>query len=375
MKSLTADLLDLWAVLDMPLESAWDQRIVREEPLPPTLDMIAQMEERKAQLQEERQARETEVKEYASKISALWRQLQVPEADQEAFFARHAGLGPTVLAACKEELQRLQERKAASMNDLIAAARRELDDLWKELRMSTGERAEFAALAAGAPSEEVLQAHTAEIERLQLRLEHYRPLLGMINRRETLRHERHELDVAAADPSRLLSKNRHMAQQLLHEEKLRKQIAKELPAVEARLKTALADWENRYQQAFLWEGKRYLDMLDDEEVAARRKKEDEKARRDEKKQRAAVPAVARENLAPPVARTPAAGTRLSGTSAAAASLPAKSCGGAGKAAVAPLLETPQPVRHAASHRTPAPTPCGPVATPSSLAPPTEHKLV
>ncbi len=131
------------------------------------------------------------------------------------------------------------------------------------------------------------------------KLKEYRPIISLIEKRESLNKERAELDAAASDPNRLLSKSSNQAARLLKEEKLRKTIAKDLPKIEENLKKVsesrlavtalthflyitqtLAAWEKQYDQPFMWGGRRYLETLDAELEADRRRKEDDRARRE-----------------------------------------------------------------------------------------------
>ncbi len=76
-------------------------------------------------------------------ISSLWTQLNICEVEQEEFFNRNTGLGPSVLEAVRVELRRLEDLKAASMKQLIADARAQLTQTWNELHLSADERLQF----------------------------------------------------------------------------------------------------------------------------------------------------------------------------------------------------------------------------------------
>lgn len=85
----------------------------------------------------------------------------------------------------------------------------------------------------------------------------------MLNQRETILQQKKEFDASSADPDRLLSKKRDPGR-LLREEKFRKLVAKELPKIESKLKLVIEDWQTKYQQPFIWEGRYYLDELPNE---------------------------------------------------------------------------------------------------------------
>ena len=66
--------------------------------------------------------------------------------------------------------------------------------------------------------------------------------------------------MASTDKSRLMSRERGYAQQLLNEEKVRKRYF-ELPKFEKILYGMLIEYKNKYGTDFEWDGKPYIETL------------------------------------------------------------------------------------------------------------------
>ncbi|OJJ37551.1 hypothetical protein ASPWEDRAFT_50698 [Aspergillus wentii DTO 134E9] len=105
----------------------------------------------------------------------------------------------------------------------------------------------------------------AEITRLETLKEQRASTLELVEKHRTLLSDRQALANSSQDASRLMARGnkgeRRDPGKLLREEKMRKRIAKELPKVEADLRTELENWEDEYGRPFLVHGERYLDEL------------------------------------------------------------------------------------------------------------------
>ena len=120
-------------------------------------------------------------------------------------------------------------------------------------------------------NDDTLRAHQDEINKLQLKLKEYKPIIVLIERREMIKREREELDASAQDKSRLLSKNSSV--NLLREEKVRRMVSKEMPKIDEKLKSTLKAWESMYGQPFLYHGEHYLHVIEDDAQAEQAKKD------------------------------------------------------------------------------------------------------
>lgn len=115
-------------------------------------------------------------------------------------------------------------------------------------------------------SDALLEAHEAEIARLEALREQRAPTLAMIDKYRSLVKDRDDLAASSQDASRLMLRGQKGEKRdptrLLREEKMRKRIAKELPKIESDLRQILEAWEEEYGRPFLVHGERYLDELE-----------------------------------------------------------------------------------------------------------------
>jgi Ase1/PRC1/MAP65 family protein len=120
-------------------------------------------------------------------------------------------------------------------------------------------------------SDALLSAHEVEISRLEALKDQRAPILSMIDKHRSLIKDRNDLQQSSQDASRLMARGNKGEKRdpgkLLREEKMRKKIAKELPRIEAELRTILENFEEEYGRAFMVHGERYLDELNATAVA------------------------------------------------------------------------------------------------------------
>ncbi|KAH0296763.1 hypothetical protein KCU71_g13769, partial [Aureobasidium melanogenum] len=167
----------------------------------------------------------------------------------------------------EDELARLNELKRQNLHLFVEDARFKLQELWDGLYFSEEEMLEFTpAFSADVYSDALLEAHEAEIARLEALREQRAPTLAMVDKYRSLVKDRDDLAASSQDASRLMLRGQKGEKRdptrLLREEKMRKRIAKELPKVESDLRQILEEWEEEYGRPFLVHGERYLDELE-----------------------------------------------------------------------------------------------------------------
>ncbi|KAJ4456679.1 putative Microtubule-associated protein; MAP65/ASE1-type [Paratrimastix pyriformis] len=194
---------------------------------------VKSLDDQLATLEEELQRRQTQLREFAVIIKALWNRLGVSEAERDTFLKSNEGLSLDVLANCEREVQRLQAVKAEKMAELV-----------KDVRVKITQHEEMLATLEG-------------------RLAQLRPILALVGQREELIMQKVEFEKATSDPSRLCSKAPRDPGRLLREEKFRKAIKRELPKLNTGLQAAIQEWETSTGQHFLYCGQRYIHLLDD----------------------------------------------------------------------------------------------------------------
>ncbi|KAK1139832.1 Microtubule bundling protein [Aspergillus melleus] len=263
------EIIKLWAELGTP-QVQTDSNIVkyyRESPEQLGLHEsdLASMRAKREKLLEEKRGRERKLKDLRLAVESLWERFGVEEGDRKAFLSANRGCGLRTINEFEEELGRLNELKRQNLHLFVEDARCRLQELWDSLYYSEEEMLDFAPAFSDVCSDALLEAHEAEITRLQALKEQRAPTLQLIERHRSLLSERDALAASSQDASRLMGRGvkgeRRDPGKLLREEKMRKRIAKELPKVEADLRKELEMWEDEFGRPFLVHGERYLDEL------------------------------------------------------------------------------------------------------------------
>ncbi|KKK14922.1 hypothetical protein P175DRAFT_0528425 [Aspergillus ochraceoroseus IBT 24754] len=263
------EIIKLWAELGTP-QAQTDSSIVqhyRESPEQLGLHEsdLSSLLARREKLLDEKRGRERKLKDLKNSVEGLWERFGVEECDRKAFLAANRGCGLRTINEFEEELTRLNELKRQNLHLFVEDARCRLQELWDNLYFSEEEMLDFTPAFSDVYSDALLEAHEAEIARLDALKEQRAPTLQLIDRHRSLLAEREALAASSQDASRLMARGnkgeRRDPGKLLREEKMRKRIAKELPKVEADLRKLLENWEDEYGRPFLVHGERYLDEL------------------------------------------------------------------------------------------------------------------
>ena len=259
----------MWAELGTP-QVQTDSNIVkyyREAPEQLGLHEadLANLMSKRDKLMEEKKGRERKIKELRSSVESLWERFGVEDSDRKAFLSANRGCGLRTINEFEEELARLNELKRQNLHLFVEDARCRLQELWDSLFFSEEEMLDFTPAFSDVCSDALLEAHEAEIARLETLKEQRAPTLELIEKHRGLLADREALTSSSQDASRLMARGnkgeRRDPGKLLREEKMRKKIAKELPKIEADLRQELERWEDEFGRPFLVHGDRYLDNL------------------------------------------------------------------------------------------------------------------
>lgn len=268
-QTTSEEIIKMWAELGTP-QVQTDSNIVKfYRDSPEQLGLhetdLANLMGKRDKLMDEKKGRERKIKELRGTVESLWERFGVEEADRKAFLASNRGCGLRTINEFEEELARLNELKRQNMHLFVEDARCRLQELWDSLYFSEEEMLDFTPAFSDVCSDALLEAHEAEIVRLEALKEQRAPTLEMIERHRSLLSEREALNSSSQDASRLMARGnkgeRRDPGKLLREEKMRKRIAKELPKLEADLRKELEHWEDEFGRPFLVHGDRYLDSL------------------------------------------------------------------------------------------------------------------
>lgn len=274
-KALSENIISLWAELGTP-QAQTDAAIVKyyrdaPEQLGLHEEDLGRLRAKRDKLADEKKSREKRLRDLRAAVEALWEKLGVEERERKAFLNGNRGCGVRQINEFEDELGRLGELKRQNLHLFVEDARCKLQELWDALYFSEDEMLEFTPAFSDVYSDALLDAHEREIARLEVLREQRAPTLALVERHQSLVHERDELAASSQDASRLMMRGqkgeRRDPGKLLREEKMRKRITKELPKIAADLRKALEQWEDEYGRPFLVHGERYLDALEDDAPA------------------------------------------------------------------------------------------------------------
>ncbi|KAE8145369.1 microtubule associated protein-domain-containing protein [Aspergillus avenaceus] len=263
------EVIKLWAELGTP-QVQTDSNIVKHyRDSPEQLGLhesdLAGLKAKREKLLEEKRNRERKLRELKNAVEALWERFGVEDCDRKAFLSANRGCGLRTINEYEEELERLNELKRQNLHLFVEDARCRLQELWDSLYYSEEEMLDFTPAFSDVYSDALLEAHEAEIVRLDALKEQRAPVLALVDKHRSILADKEALAVSSQDASRLMARGtsgqRRDPGKLLREEKMRKRIAKELPKVEADLRKELENFEDEYGRPFLVHGERYLDEL------------------------------------------------------------------------------------------------------------------
>ncbi|KAH0417966.1 hypothetical protein KCU90_g12067, partial [Aureobasidium melanogenum] len=269
-QTLAEEIIMLWGELGTP-QAQIDSTIVKHarnapEQLGLHLEDLNRLKSKKEKLLAEKRNREVRLEELKEAIETLWDKLGVEESERKPFLASNRGCGLRAMNEFEDELARLNELKRQNLHLFVEDARFMLQELWDGLYFSEEEMLEFTPAFSDVYSDALLEAHEAEIARLEALREQRAPTLAMVDKYRSLVKDRDDLAASSQDASRLMLRGQKGEKRdptrLLREEKMRKRIAKELPKVESDLRQILEEWEEEYGRPFLVHGERYLDELE-----------------------------------------------------------------------------------------------------------------
>uniref|UniRef100_A0A3P9J747 Protein regulator of cytokinesis 1b n=1 Tax=Oryzias latipes TaxID=8090 RepID=A0A3P9J747_ORYLA len=227
------------------------------------------------QLEERRVEQEGRCQAHRAKIGQLWELLQVSTGDRKAFSEHMVASRRRNLEALQAEERRLEELKLLNIRGVTDALRSQILALWEKCFYSSEQRQDFPAFFRVDFDEDLLALHEAELHRLQLHYEKHQELYSGVHRwRESWRLLQ-ELEKKAADPSRFTNRGGN----LLKEEKLRRELQKNLPKLEKKLKVQIQSWESEQHCSFLVNGQKFMQFVEEQWELHRAQKEKERLER------------------------------------------------------------------------------------------------
>lgn len=227
-----------------------------------TIAALAAISDRVSQLQGEKERRVDIIRGLAQKIKGLWIKLSIPEAEREAFFNQHDGLGTQEMEACEAELSRLIEVKKERLKPMIEHEREKISELFDKLHFSEAQRREFTSFTVPESlfTEDVLDAHEAYSIKLEEQYKLQAPIMQKLEKRE-LWMSYGEL-IKQPKPSKF--QNSRVARQWQQERiKQENSFKKGLPRLDTKLLQILEQWYNTHGSHLSFDGKVFHTIISD----------------------------------------------------------------------------------------------------------------
>ncbi|BFY98138.1 hypothetical protein BsWGS_01175 [Bradybaena similaris] len=191
-------------------------------------------------------------------LRALWDRLETADIDREAFELSLKGHGAKVISSLRKEIQACELLKFQNLRRFIEGIRHELVSWWDKCFFSKDQRARFTAYNGDTYTEELLVAHELELKNVKQYYNTHRDLLEKIARRQEYFKNMIVFEDKASDPNRFFNDR---GGKLLHEEKARKKLMKDLPKIEEEVAEAIQKWELENHKEFLVDGMKFQEYL------------------------------------------------------------------------------------------------------------------
>lgn len=177
----------------------------------------------------------------------LWDKLGESPQFIQQFSDLNSSLTDKSLSNLKMELNRLLMKRSEFISSFIVDAKKEVDDYQTRLLYSESQKKEFQFYDYDTnddsdDKEQILNLHEAEVERLRREYESKEPILKLYGELNELLDDQKFLEESSKDSSRLLQKD--SCKILMKEERIRKNLHKNLPRVIRTLKEMVIKFNN-----------------------------------------------------------------------------------------------------------------------------------
>lgn len=198
-------------------------------------------------LEKIREAKQVKLDYYLRTCNELWTKLGEREEYMTNFLNANSSLTDISLMNFKMELNRLYVRRSEFIENFIADSRMEIEELWNKMYISESQRKTFKYFDYDIndddlDKESVLNEHEEELFKLKKEFGMKENILNMYEQVNELVRDQNFLRDSSKDSSRLLSKN--SCKILLHEEKIRKRIIRNMPKLLENLKAEVIKYNN-----------------------------------------------------------------------------------------------------------------------------------
>lgn len=236
------------------------------------------LEEVIKKVQKKKEELENKKKKLLDRLIILWQRLKVEESRRAEFLSKHADCRLSTIHSIKQELELCESIKKENIGSFVSELRTELLQLWDKCCVSQLEKDVFFPFVATEMSDKILDAHETEVEKWKkyyVKVEH---ILTKIKMRQKLWEMMIVFENKANDPNRFKNRKGN----LLQEEKQRKKLQKDLPALEKVIFEEIESLNTQDGFVFLHNGEDFKTYVTDQWTERIQQKNNEKLERQQK---------------------------------------------------------------------------------------------
>ncbi|KAF8774451.1 Protein regulator of cytokinesis 1 like protein [Argiope bruennichi] len=270
------ELTTIWETTELTPETPLEKEILSEkENFSLSNETFKALEEIINKAKKKKIELETEKKTLMNKLNVLWERLKIDESKRVAFLSNHVDYRLSTIKSIQGEIERCEKIKKDNIKMFIRSLRQELHNLWDKCYVSETLRQQFEYFSCSEATDEILEAHEAEVEKWKSYYEDVQHIIKKIEKRKELWELMIVFENKAADPNRFKNRKGN----LLQEEKERKRLQKELPALENSIFQDIEVYEREKGSPFLYYGEDYRQVVTKQWVERINQKENEKQER------------------------------------------------------------------------------------------------
>ncbi|KAF0986757.1 hypothetical protein HZS_1351 [Henneguya salminicola] len=205
-------------------------------------------------------------------IEFLWSSLNIEKIERDFFKQTNHNYTPTVYENLKNEENRLKKLRLENLSDYIPKLKEELIVSWNKCRFGSQKREQFVKVFGAQISEESLTAHEDALLSAKQYYSTNHKILQLLEKRDEMWDNYRKFETNNTNIDRY--QNRGGA--LLKEEKLRRNVYRELPKTEKELSILVTEWESKNGSSFLIDDMTYLEYLSSQSQSLQEEKETRK---------------------------------------------------------------------------------------------------
>ncbi|CAL1277472.1 unnamed protein product [Larinioides sclopetarius] len=270
------ELTTIWETTELTPETPLEKEILSEkENFSLSNETFKALEEIISKAKKKKMELEDEKKTLLKKLNTLWERLKVDQSKRVEFLSNHVDYRLSTIKSIQQEIERCEKIKKDNIKMFISSLRQELHNLWDKCYVSEAIRQQFEYFSSPEATDEILESHEAEVEKWKNYYENVQHIIKKIEKRKELWELMIVFENKAADPNRFKNRKGN----LLQEEKERKRLQKDLPALENNIFQDIEVYEATTGSPFLYYGQDYRQFVTNQWVERINQKETEKQER------------------------------------------------------------------------------------------------